>query len=75
MSEEYQRSIRFIAEMLHRGRRKAACYSDVVLVAAKLLDSYDPGEYLSEELMRKKVRGVLDDIYITGQNKLFREDD
>jgi hypothetical protein len=67
MFEDYQRSIRFIAEMLHRGRRKAACYSDVVLVAAKLLDSYDPAEYLSEELMRKKVRGVLDEIYLEGR--------
>ena len=68
--EEYKALVSFIAEMLHRSRKKAECYNDLVLVAAKLLDSYDPAEYLDEEAMIERVRKVLHSMYRVGQLRI-----
>jgi hypothetical protein len=65
--KEYKALISFMALWLHKSRRKAECYNDVVLVAAKILDSYDPAEYLDADQMVKKVEKVLYSIYGTGQ--------
>ena len=63
-------TIKFIAETLHRSRRTVGGYSDLVLFAAKLLETYNPDECMFEKQMRARANEVLDSMYNRGQQTI-----